>query len=333
MKQKISILGSGGWGIALAIHAYKKGFEVVLWSPFQYEVDALLKDRTNERLLKGVIIPREVEITGDLKRVDFSDIVIIATPSFAVRETAAKISNINCDIIVNVAKGFEKSTMNTLSQVISKEVKDTPIVVLSGPSHAEEVALGVPTTVVAASVDPVAAETVQDMLSDSRFRIYTTTDVFGVELGGALKNVIAVAAGIANGLKVGDNTRAALITRGLAEIARLGTAMGADLKTFMGLSGLGDLIVTCMSEHSRNNRFGNLVGTGFSAEEALRVVGTVEGYYAAETAMLLAREYGVEMPITEECYKILYEKAPAKEAINNLMSRPGRTEDDEPDWL
>ena len=333
MKQKISILGSGGWGIALAIHAYKKGFEVVLWSPFQYEVDALLKDRTNERLLKGVIIPREVEITGDLKRVDFSDIVIIATPSFAVRETAAKISNINCDIIVNVAKGFEKSTMNTLSQVISKEVKDTPIVVLSGPSHAEEVALGVPTTVVAASVDPVAADTVQDMLSDSRFRIYTTTDVFGVELGGALKNVIAVAAGIANGLKVGDNTRAALITRGLAEIARLGTAMGADLKTFMGLSGLGDLIVTCMSEHSRNNRFGNLVGTGFSAEEALRVVGTVEGYYAAETAMLLAREYGVEMPITEECYKILYEKAPAKEAINNLMSRPGRTEDDEPDWL
>ena len=333
MKQKISILGSGGWGIALAIHAYKKGFEVVLWSPFQYEVDALLKDRTNERLLKGVIIPREVEITGDLKRVDFSDIVIIATPSFAVRETAAKISNINCDIIVNVAKGFEKSTMNTLSQVISEEVKDTPIVVLSGPSHAEEVALGVPTTVVAASVDPVAAETVQDMLSDSRFRIYTTTDVCGVELGGALKNVIAVAAGIANGLKVGDNTRAALITRGLAEIARLGTAMGADLKTFMGLSGLGDLIVTCMSEHSRNNRFGNLVGTGFSAEEALRVVGTVEGYYAAETAMLLAGEYGVEMPITEECYKILYEKAPAKEAINNLMSRPGRTEDDEPDWL
>lgn len=331
--QKISVLGSGGWGIALAIHAFSKGFQVVLWSPFEQEVSALLENRTNEKLLKGVIIPDGIEITSDLKKADFSDIIIIATPSFAVRETAAKIKDLNCGIIVNVAKGFEKSTMMSLSEVIADEINDTPIVVLSGPSHAEEVARRVPTTVVAASADPVAADTVQDMLSNSRFRIYTGTDVRGVELGGALKNVIAVAAGMANGLKVGDNTRAALITRGLAEIARLGTAMGADLKTFMGLSGLGDLIVTCMSEHSRNNRFGNLVGTGFSAAEALRVVGTVEGYYAAEIAMRLANEYGVQMPIIEECYRILYENAPVKEAIHNLMSRPGRTEDDDPAWV
>lgn len=333
MKQRISVLGSGGWGIALAIHAFKKGFDVLLWSPFEEEVNSLLKTRTNERLLKGIVIPEEIAITTDLNKVKFSDIAIIATPSFAVRETAAKLRALDCGIIVNVAKGFEKDTMKTLSDVIADEIEDTPIVVLSGPSHAEEVARHVPTTVVAASSDPVAAETVQDMLSDSTFRIYTATDVCGVEIGGALKNVIAVAAGIANGLKVGDNTRAALITRGLAEIARLGTAMGAELKTFMGLSGLGDLIVTCMSEHSRNNRFGNLVGTGFSAEEALRVVGTVEGYYAVAIAKKLAVEYGVELPIIEECYNILYENAPVKEAIHNLMSRPGRTEDDEPAWV
>ncbi len=332
MKNKISVLGSGGWGIALALHAFSKGFNVVLWSPFEEEVQLLNEKRTNEKLLKGVKIPSEIKITTDLKNTDFSDIVIIATPSFAVRETAAKIKELNCGIVVNVAKGFEKSTMKTLSDVIEEELDDTPIVVLSGPSHAEEVARGVATTVVAASKDPIAAGAVQDMLSDSHFRIYTATDVLGVEIGGALKNVIAVAAGIANGLKVGDNTRAALITRGLAEIARLGTAMGADLKTFMGLSGLGDLIVTCMSEHSRNNRFGNLVGTGFSAAEALRVVGTVEGYYAVEIAVALAREYGVEMPIIEQCYRVLYENASAKDAIHNLMSRPGRTEDDEPAW-
>ena len=333
MKQRISVLGSGGWGIALAIHAFKKGFDVLLWSPFEEEVDSLLKNRTNERLLKGIIIPDQITITTDLEKVRFSDVAIIATPSFAVRETAARLKSLNCGIIVNVAKGFEKDTMKTLSDVIADEIEDTPIVVLSGPSHAEEVARQVPTTVVAASADPVAAETVQDMLSDSKFRIYTATDVTGVEIGGALKNVIAVAAGIANGLKVGDNTRAALITRGLAEIARLGTAMGAELNTFMGLSGLGDLIVTCMSEHSRNNRFGNLVGTGFSAAEALRVVGTVEGYYAVAIAVKLAHEYGVELPIIEECYSVLYENAPVKEAIHNLMSRPGRNEDDEPSWV
>ena len=332
MSTKVSVLGSGGWGIALAITAFNKGHNVVLWSAFKDEVDGLLKTRESEKLLKGVKIPEEIEITNDIRVADNADITIIAVPSFAVRETVARLKYRNSGIIVNVAKGFEKETSLRLSEVISSELPDTPIVVLSGPSHAEEVAVGVPTTVVAASYDLAAADKVQEMLSGSRFRIYTGSDVPGVEVGGALKNVIAVAAGIANGLKVGDNTRAALVTRGLAEIARLGVAMSAEVKTFMGLSGLGDLMVTCMSEHSRNNRFGNLVGSGVSVDEALKTVGTVEGYYAAKIAMTLAKEYGVEMPITEECYNILYNGAPAKEAIHNLMTRPGKSEDDEAIW-
>lgn len=332
MSTKVSVLGSGGWGIALAITAFNKGHNVVLWSAFKEEVDNLLKARENEKLLKGVKIPEEIEITNDIRAADNADITIIAVPSFAVRETVKRLKYRNSGIIVNVAKGFEKETSLRLSEVIRSELPDTPIVVLSGPSHAEEVAVGVPTTVVAASYDLSAADTVQEMLSGSRFRIYTGSDVSGVEVGGALKNVIAVAAGIANGLKVGDNTRAALVTRGLAEIARLGFAMNAEVKTFMGLSGLGDLIVTCMSEHSRNNRFGNLVGSGVSVKEALERVGTVEGYYAVEIAIKLAQEYGVEMPITEECYNILYNGTSAKEAIHNLMTRPGKSEDDEAIW-
>lgn len=333
MRPKVSVLGSGGWGIALAIVAFGKGYDVVLWSLFPDEVEHLKKTRESEKLLKGVHIPEEITITNDLDVADNADITIIAVPSFAVRETAARLKNRNSGIVVNVAKGFEKDTMLRLSEVISSELPEAPVVVLSGPSHAEEVAKGVPTTVVAASLDPAAADTVQDMLSGSRFRIYTNADVVGVEVGGALKNVIAVAAGIANGLKVGDNTRAALVTRGLAEIARLGAAMSADVKTFMGLSGLGDLMVTCMSEHSRNNRFGNLVGSGVPVKEALETVGTVEGYYAVEIAMSLAREHGIEMPITEECYDVLYNGASAMEGIHNLMTRPGRREEDEPVWL
>ena len=332
MRQKISVLGSGGWGIALALLACTKGYDVVIWSVFPDEVKHLNETRESEKLLKGVKIPKEIIITDDIRVADNADITIIAVPSFAVRETVARLKYRNSGIVVNVAKGFENSTMMRLSEVISSELPSVPVVVLSGPSHAEEVAVGVPTTVVAASTDPVAADTVQEMLSGSHFRIYTSTDVVGVEVGGALKNVIAVAAGIANGLKVGDNTRAALVTRGLAEIARLGTAMGANIKTFMGLSGLGDLIVTCMSEHSRNNRFGNLVGSGVPVKEALEKVGTVEGYYAARIVIDLAREYGVEMPITEECCEILYNGASADESIHSLMTRPGRSEEDEQIW-
>ena len=328
---RLSVLGSGGWGIALALHAYKCGFEVKLWSLFESEVKALCETRESERLLKGVKIPEDIEITNDLSVVNGSEITIIATPSFAVRETAARLKNIDCGIVVNVAKGFEKGTKKLLSEVLSEELPDKKIVILSGPSHAEEVARDVATSVVAASCDLDAAVAVQKALIGPTFRIYTNRDVVGVEVGGALKNVIAVCAGIANGLSVGDNTRAALITRGLAEIARLGSAMGADMATFMGLSGLGDLIVTCMSEHSRNNRFGNLVGQGVGVKEALETVGTVEGYYAVEIAVQLAEKYMVDMPMTAQCYNILYKNAPASEAIKNLMNRPGKPEE-EP-WL
>ncbi len=329
--KKISVLGSGGWGIALAVHSFTKGFETVLWSPFEAEVEALNTTRESEKLLKGVKIPEEIKITTDLSATEGSFITIIATPSFAVRETVARLKDINCGIVVNVAKGFEKGSMKLLNEVIAEELPTREIVIVSGPSHAEEVARHVATTVVAASDSLEAARTVQEALIGETLRLYTNTDVVGVEVGGALKNVIAVCAGIANGLGVGDNTRAALMTRGLAEIARLGAAMGAEAATFMGLSGLGDLIVTCMSEHSRNNRFGNLVGKGIPVKEALQTVGTVEGYYAVEIAVRLAEKYSVDMPITTECYNILYNGASAAEAIKNLMTRPGRPEE-EPVW-
>lgn len=328
MSNKLTVLGSGGWGIALAVHARSKGFKVTLWSPFEAEVSALNATRESEKLLKGVKIPEDIDITTDLSVVEGSYITIIATPSFAVRETAAKLKNFDCGIVVNVAKGFEKGTQKLLSDVITEELPEKDIVILSGPSHAEEVARGVATTVVAASENIDAARAVQKALIGPTFRIYTNRDIIGVEVGGALKNVIAVCAGIANGLGVGDNTRAALITRGLAEIARLGTAMGADTSTFMGLSGLGDLIVTCMSQHSRNNRFGNLVGGGMSVDEALKTVGTVEGYYAVEIAVRLAEDYMVDMPMTAQCYNILYKNSPASEAIKNLMNRPGKQEEE-----
>lgn len=325
---KITVLGTGGWGIALAVHAYSLGHKVSMWSPFKAEVDSLNQERESKKLLPNIKIAEDILITDDLEAVLGADITIIATPSFAVRETAARLKGKEVGIVVNVAKGFEKETMLRLSQVIKEELPDKKLVILSGPSHAEEVAKNIPTTVVAASENADAAKNVQDALIGKNFRIYINSDVIGVEIGGALKNVIAVAAGIENGLKSGDNTRAALITRGLAELARLGTAMGADRKTFMGLSGLGDLIVTCISEHSRNNRFGNLVGSGVPVKEALERVGTVEGYYAAAIAKKLADKYEISMPIIEQCYNILYNGTTPKNALTSLMTRPGTTEEE-----
>ena len=304
---------------------------MLLWSPFKAEVKELNAKRESEKLLKGVKIPELIEITDDLSKIQGSAITIIATPSFAVRDTAAKIKNFDCGIVVNVAKGFEKGSMKLFSEVLKEELPDKRTAILSGPSHAEEVARGVATSIVVSSEDIGTAKQVQESLIGPLFRIYTNNDVIGVEVGGALKNVIAVCAGIANGLGVGDNTRAALITRGLAEISRLGSAMGADNGTFMGLSGLGDLIVTCMSQHSRNNRFGNLVGQGVDVKTALETVGTVEGYYAVETAVCLAEKFSVDMPITAQCYNILYNGASAKDSIKKLMSRPGKPEE-EPHW-
>lgn len=324
---KIAVLGSGGWGMALAISANYCGHEVSVWSPFEQEVAQLKEKRANDRLLPGVVLPEEIEITGDLSCVEGASITIIACPSSAVRDVAQKLSAYrDFGIVVNVAKGFEKGTLLRLSQVLTEELPESPIVVLSGPSHAEEVAKHIPTTVVAACKSRAVAEAVQDMLSNDFFRIYTATDVVGVELGGALKNVIAVCAGFCDGLELGDNTRAAMMTRGLAEMSRLGVCMGAKEYTFSGLAGIGDLIVTCTSRHSRNNNFGRLVGTGVSVEEALERIGTVEGYYAAAIAYELAKKYKIEMPIIEECYGVLYENKDVNGVLSRLMMRPKRSE-------
>ena len=266
---KMSVLGSGGWGTALSILSYNCSHKTVLWGKFQDEIETI-KTTLENPLLKGVEIPENIVITSEIKKIKNSDIVIIATPSFAVKETAQMISKYidNKAIIVSVSKGFEKETLKRFSQVIKDELPNNPVVVLSGPSHAEEVGRKIPTSIVAASEDLDAATAVQEALSNKYFRIYTNTDVIGVEVGAALKNVIAVAAGIIKGMKLGDNTLAALVTRGLAEMSLLGEALGGNRATFSGLSGIGDLIVTCTSEHSRNNAFGKLIGKGISVEEA-----------------------------------------------------------------
>ncbi len=320
---KIVILGSGGWGMALALSCYRGSHSVTLWTPFDEEREQLIKNRGNSKLLKGITLPDEIEITSDISCCKDALITVIATPSFAVCETAKRIAQIKkSGIIVNVAKGLERTTLLRLSQVINRELPHSSAVVLSGPSHAEEVARSIPTSLVAASTDPIAAQVVQQVMSNNTLRIYTNDDVAGVELGGALKNVIAVAAGFCDGMGLGDNTKAALITRGAAEIARLGICMGANKHTFAGLAGIGDLIVTCTSIHSRNHRFGELVGSGTDVKTALIMVGTVEGYYATDLAFTLAKNYGIEMPITEQCYNVLYGGSNVKDCVDALMCRP-----------
>ncbi len=325
----IAVLGSGGWGIALAVAFDQQGHNVILWSKFEQEVNSLLATRSNEKLLRGVTISESIAITNDISFVANSDIIVIAVPSFAVRTTVANLKRIvRADaVIVNVAKGFEPDSFKCLSTVISEELPDNKVVVLSGPSHAEEVAVGIPTSLVAASNDFAAAQYVQDEIISPTLRIYSHDDVIGVEVGGALKNVIAVCYGICDGLNLGDNTKAALMTRGLTEIARLAVKMGGKEETLAGLAGVGDLIVTCMSMHSRNHRFGILIGQGMTAEHALDEIGmTVEGYHCAAIVYKLAAMYGVNMPITEQCYNVLYRGASVKDAISTLMERPGKHE-------
>ena len=320
---KITVLGSGGWGTALAISAFNCGHEVYLWSPFEQEVNDLNKLRENVKLLPGIKIPEQITITTDISVADGSLISVIACPSVAVRSVAKQLALVeNHGIVVNVAKGFEKDTLKRLSEIIREELPSDRICVLSGPSHAEEVARMIPTSLVASSKSFTASSIVQDVLSSEFLRIYTSNDLIGVELGGAIKNVIAVCAGISDGLGLGDNSKAALITRGLSEMANLGVCMGADERTFMGLTGIGDLVVTCTSQHSRNNRFGNKVGSGIAVDQALKEVGTVEGYYAAQMAYQLGQKYGVELPIINCCYKALYEGYSPELAVKELMTRP-----------
>ncbi len=313
--------------MALAITCCTNGHTVRIWSPFEEEVRQLGSRRTNEKLLSGIVLPEPLEVTGDIGACCGSDIVIIATPSFAVRQTAARLREAKAGgIVVNVAKGFEESTRSRLSVAVGEELPEHRVVALSGPCHAEEVARKIPTMVVAAGPCHEANQAVQKALSNDYFRVYTNDDIIGVELGGALKNVIAVAAGICDGMGLGDNSKAALITRGLVEMTRLGVKLGAKESTFSGLTGLGDLVVTCTSVHSRNHRFGEMVGRGVDIDTALKTVGTVEGYFATRTAYTLARENDVSMPITELCYALIYENCPLKDLVTGLMTRPFKAE-------
>lgn len=328
----IMILGSGGFGASLAVMLHKYGHNVCMWSKFKEEIDEIRLYGENRKLLPGVAIDSSIELTTSIEEAKNAELVIFAVPSFAVRATAKAVAPyLNKDAVVaNVAKGFEESTLLRLSEVIKEEIKDNDIVVLSGPSHAEEIARGVPTTIVAACENRKSAEYVQDLLMNTNLRVYVNDDIIGVELGGALKNIIAVCAGICDGLGLGDNTKAALITRGLAEIARLGNAMGAEAETFTGLTGMGDLIVTCTSMHSRNRRCGIFVGQGLSASEAISRVGmTVEGCVAAKAAYNLSVKYNVEMPITEQLHSVITEGKDIKLALSELMGRPKRHENEQ----
>ena len=332
---KITVLGSGGWGTALSLLLLDNGNDVTLWSFLEKEAEVLRTTRENP-MLKGVVLPEALKITGDLNCLEGAELVVSAPPSFAVRETARKAAPLlrQDAVVVSVAKGIEKDTALCLTQIIEEELKGKGrVVALSGPSHAEEVGRRVPTGCVAASTDMAAAELVQDVFMSPRFRVYTNSDVLGVELGAALKNVLALCCGVSDGMGLGDNTKALLMTRGMTEMARLGVALGGRKETFAGLSGMGDLIVTCTSMHSRNRRCGILVGQGKSVEEAMKEVGaTVEGYYAALSAHQLAEKAGVEMPICECAYRVLYEGQSVREVVGALMSRNKKREADE-SWI
>lgn len=329
---KLSVIGSGSWGCALCAVLANKGNDVCLWSYFEEESKALQRDRENKLNLPGLILPESVTYTSDLKiATEGKDVLVMVTPSSVIGKTAEKMAPFVKEgaIVVCASKGFDPETQMTLTDTIKSKIPQAKIAVISGPSHAEEVAKNIPTTLVAASEDMETAEFLQDLFMTNRLRIYTSDDVIGVELGGALKNIIALCAGIIDGLGYGDNTKAALMTRGMSEIARLGTAMGAKLSTFSGLSGMGDLIVTCTSMHSRNRRAGILIGQGKTPEEAAKEVGmVVEGMYAAKEAYKLSKKYNVDMPITEEAYRVLFCGAPAKEAVTDLMTREKRQEND-----
>lgn len=324
----ITILGSGGFGLALAIMCDNAGHKVTVWSKFRDELDAIRRTGELKSKLPGVFVNKSIELTDDISSVKGKDIVIIGIPSAFLRvvcEEAAPFMNKDT-IIVNTAKGLENYSLKRMSQVVKESFPENPVAILTGPSHAEEVARGIPTTVCTASDDREVSYKIQNTLSNNTFRVYVSDDIIGCEIGGSLKNVIALAAGVCDGLGLGDNTKAALMTRGIREIARLGIAMGAESATFAGLSGIGDLIVTCCSMHSRNRRAGILIGKGTSPEDAVRQVGTVEGYICTKNAFELAKKMNVEMPITEQLADILFNNAPAAEALKKLMGRPAKNE-------
>ena len=325
---KFTILGMGGFGLALAVMLNNFGHDVTVWSAFKQEIEDIRRDGENKQKLPGIKISEEIILTDDLSLASNSEIVVFGVPTKFVRSVAKQISGYisKKTIIVNTSKGLEEESLKRMSEVLEEELPENPVVVLTGPSHAEEVALGVPTTVVVASKDMQYADYIQSIMSNNTFRIYINDDVIGCELGGSFKNIIALCAGICDGMGLGDNTKAALMTRGITEIARLGVALGAKDETFAGLTGIGDLIVTCTSMHSRNRRAGILIGQGVSPIEAVERVGTVEGYICTKTAYALAQKVGIDMPITEQCNNVLFNGLKVKNALSNLMGRPKRHE-------
>lgn len=328
--KKVSVIGAGSWGTALAILLYENGHDVTIWSIDQNEINMLKHTRENKPKLPGVKVHEDIKITPDIEgAIEGKDFLIMAVPSKYVRSTAKLMKEwvVKDQIIVNVAKGLEDETLLTLVEVIEDEMPHNEAVVLSGPSHAEEVAKKLPTTCVAGSKHLDVAKKVQDLFMNTHFRVYTSSDVVGIEMGGALKNVIALAAGVSDGIGFGDNTKAALMTRGITEISRLGVAMGANEQTFNGLSGIGDLIVTCTSMHSRNRRAGILIGKGYTLEEALNEVQmVVEGVFTAKAALNLAHKYHVEMPIISKVNEVLFDGKNTKSAVEELMVRDKKIE-------
>ncbi len=327
---KVSIIGAGSWGTALAVVLSNNGHQVTVWSAFTEEIQMLKEKREHVTKLPGVRLAEDIQMTDDLEQaVSGRDLLVLAVPSVFTRKTAQNMSGLveEGQFIVNVAKGIEEKTLMTLTDIIEEEIPQARVAVLSGPSHAEEVGKGLPTTCVAGAKTREAAEYVQNIFMNDVFRVYTSPDMIGIELGGALKNVIALAAGMADGLGYGDNTKAALITRGITEIGRLALAMGAKYETLSGLTGIGDLIVTCASMHSRNRKAGMLIGQGMTMDEATKEVHmVVEGIYSAKAAIGLSEKYQVPMPIIEQVNQVLFCDKPVKDAVQELMMRDKKAE-------
>lgn len=332
----VAVIGAGSWGIALAKVLYTNGNKVTVWSIVESEITMLKEKHEHVDKLPGVKLPEDMLFTSDLKEAIIGkEYLILAVPSVFTRSTAKSMAPFikEGQVVVCVAKGIEEATLMTLSEIIEEEIPFAEVAVMCGPSHAEEVGVGLPTTVVAGATKKRIAEGVQDIFMNEVFRVYTSPDVLGMELGGSLKNVIALAAGMADGLGYGDNTKAALITRGIAEMGRLATKMGAKAETLSGLTGIGDLIVTCESKHSRNRKAGMLIGQGYTMQQAMdEVKMVVEGVYSAKAASALAKRYEVEIPIIEAVNQVLFEGKPAKEAVTELMMRDKKVEHSELEW-
>lgn len=332
---KIGVLGAGTWGIALAVLLHKNGHEITVWSALEKEI-TMLRDKHEHNMLPGVKLPEDMIFTLDEKEaVSDKDLLVMSVASSYTGKTSKLLAPYIAkdQKIVNVSKGINEETLMTMSQIIEQAIPQADVAVLSGPSHAEEVSRGLPTTVVVGAKSRETAEYIQGLFMNEVFRVYTSPDILGIELGASLKNVVALAAGIADGLGYGDNAKAALITRGITEIARLGTAMGGKFETFCGLTGIGDLIVTCASMHSRNRRAGILIGQGKTMQEAMdEVQMVVEGVYSAKAAIALSKKYNVSLPIIEQVNLVLFENKSAAEAVNDLMLRDKKIEVTNIEW-